>query len=73
MCVYRELLLKRRGGAVQELIHSMGFGGMPPKAKKEKVKKEKNPKAVERKKKKSPIHPSPSLVLFITSLFFTGS
>jgi hypothetical protein len=51
----------------------MGFGGMPPKAKKEKVKKEKNPKAVERKKKKSPIHPSPSLVLFITSLFFTGS
>ena len=58
MCVYRELLLKRRGGAVQELIHSMGFGGMPPKAKKEKVKKEKKPKAEgakggKRKKKRS--------------------
>ena len=58
MCVYRELLLKRRGGGFKELIHSMGFGGMPPKAKKEKAKKEKKPKAEgakggKRKKKRS--------------------
>jgi histone H2B len=52
------MFLKRRGGAAQELINSMGFGGMPPKAKKEKAKKEKKPKAEgakggKRKKKRS--------------------
>ena len=50
--------MKRRGAAAGGLILTMGFGGMPPKAKKEKAKKEKKPKAEgakggKRKKKRS--------------------
>ena len=59
-CVDRESqsCLKRRGAAAGGLILTMGFGGMPPKAKKEKAKKEKKPKAEgakggKRKKKRS--------------------
>ena len=49
--------MKRRSAA-EGLNHTMGFGGMPPKAKKEKAKKEKKPKAEgakggKRKKKRS--------------------
>jgi len=58
-CVFTGSCSSKGGaGRFKENNHSMGFGGMPPKAKKEKAKKEKKPKAEgakggKRKKKRS--------------------
>ena len=69
-----------RGGAGGLFLHhtgvrrALGLGGMPPKAKNEKVKKEKEPKAEgakggKRKKKRSPTHPPPHLSPSLSPLF----